>query len=290
MNCHTIAGSKLKAVIKADGAELCSVQNSTGYEFLWQAGPTWPRHAPNLFPIVGSLKNDVLRHRGREYRMTRHGFARDRIFTWEDRSATTCKLSLRDDEWTRAIYPFSFLFELSYAVADESLMVTYTIRNTGDEVLPACMGAHPAFHWPLDANIPKNAHRLEFSDPETSGTRRLSNGLLLTETFPSPIKDRELMLAEELFITDAIILDKPASRKVRYSAPGAPGLEVSWDEGFSQLGIWSRQGADLLCIEPWQGMASPVDFDGEITGKPGMMLIQPGSSRQATYQIRLCND
>ena len=43
-------------------------------------------NAPVLFPIVGRLRDDTLVHQGRSYRMTQHGFARDRRFTWLDRS------------------------------------------------------------------------------------------------------------------------------------------------------------------------------------------------------------
>ena len=59
---------------------------------LWQAGPVWPRHAPVLFPIVGRLKDDRLRHQGKSYHLPQHGFARDRRFAWLNRSATACRL------------------------------------------------------------------------------------------------------------------------------------------------------------------------------------------------------
>jgi hypothetical protein len=49
-----------------------------------------------------------------------------------------------------------------------------------------------------------------------------------------------------------------------------------------------RPGADFLCIEPWHGTASPVDFDGEFRDKPGLMLIPPGERRVLTLRIRLC--
>jgi galactose mutarotase-like enzyme len=65
---HTLRCDRIAATITADGAELCSLQNAEGRELLWQAGSQWPRHAPLLFPIVGRLKNDELRHRGTSYR------------------------------------------------------------------------------------------------------------------------------------------------------------------------------------------------------------------------------
>jgi YD repeat-containing protein len=100
-----------------------------------------------------------------------------------------------------------------------------------------------------------------------------------------------LALAPGLFADDAVILDQVASRSVRYTAPGAEVIEVSWD-GFEQLGVWTRMTgddacADFLCIEPWHGTASPVDFAGEFRDKPGLMLIPPGDRRVLTMRIRL---
>ncbi len=34
------------------GAELQSVKDNSGREYMWQAGEKWPRHSPILFPIV----------------------------------------------------------------------------------------------------------------------------------------------------------------------------------------------------------------------------------------------
>ena len=101
-----------------------------------------------------------------------------------------------------------------------------------------------------------------------------------------------LQLDPALFAADAVILDQPASRSVRFTAPGAEAIEVSWD-GFLQLGLWSRMTgeggcADFLCIEPWHGMASPEGFDGEFRDKPGLMLIPPGERRVLTMRLRLC--
>lgn len=287
MDRHDIAAEGISAIVKADGAELCSLHDATGREVLWQGGPPWPRHAPVLFPIVGRLAGDRLRHRGRDYRLTQHGFARDRRFTWAECRSTSCRLVLQDDDQTRAAYPFAFRLEVGYAAEPEALSVGFSIINTGSEVLPASIGAHPAFLWPLQAGISKTDHRLEFEAAETAPVRRLSGGLLLAERFATPIDGRTLSLTEALFAPDAIIVDQLASRSVRYSGGGARSIEVSWDAGFRQLGIWSRADADLLCIEPWHGFASPIGFAGEFLDKPGIMLIPAGEKRDAGFRIRL---
>ena len=92
-----MSNGTLSATVKADGAELCSLRDAAGAEMLWQGAPVWPRHAPVLFPIVGRLKDDTLRHEGKSYRLTQHGFARDRRFAWLNRSATACRLVLHED-------------------------------------------------------------------------------------------------------------------------------------------------------------------------------------------------
>jgi galactose mutarotase-like enzyme len=291
MDRHILSNSYLSAAVKSDGAELCSLRDAEGTELLWQADPVWPRHAPVLFPIVGRLKDDTLVHNGKSYRLTQHGFARDRRFAWLNRSATSCRLVLHDDPETRAVYPFGFRFEVAFALDDDALEQTFTVVNTGREVLPASVGAHPAFVWPLGEGVGKTAHVLEFDQPEPAPVRRLDGGLLRPAPEPSPIKDQTLALAPALFAADAMILDQVASRSVRYTAPGAEVIEVSWD-GFEQLGVWTRMTgddacADFLCIEPWHGTASPADFDGEFHDKPGLMLIPPGDRRVLTMRIRL---
>jgi galactose mutarotase-like enzyme len=283
---HELDNGRLRAVIKADGAELCSLRDADGFELLWQAGPVWPRHAPVLFPIVGRLKDDRLLHDGAAYRLTQHGLARDRRFTWLEHGPLDCRLSLADDPETWAHYPFAFRLDITYALKENSLVVRYLLSNPGKEDLPASLGAHPAFRWPLADGVPKDAHELEFDAEEPAPVRRLDNGLLKPETFPTPIQGRRLRLNGTLFADDALILDHPASRSVRYTALRARTVEISW-LGFEQLGLWSKPGGDFLCIEPWYGFASPIGFDGAFSDKPGLLHIPPGQQRELSYSVTL---
>ncbi|MGJ4929297.1 aldose 1-epimerase family protein [Bradyrhizobium sp. HKCCYLS2038] len=284
---QTISAGGITASIKADGAELCSLKTAEGLELLWQAGPAWPRHAPWLFPIVGRLKDDHLRHDGRVYPMTQHGFARDLRFTWLERSASGCVLRLTDDETTRARYPFAFSLTLSYRVTPDALEITIEIANPARDVLLASFGAHPAFNWPLLPGESKESYLLTFAKPEPAPIRRLSGGLLRAQPEPSPIEGRVLQLNEALFVDDALILDQPVSRSVRFAGARGPALEMEWNH-FRQLGLWSKPaGASFLCIEPWRGFASPLDFDAEFADKPGLMQIAPGAAETLRCTLRV---
>ena len=283
---HRFEADGMTAMVSRDGAELHSLADAGGREWLWQAGPAWPRRAPVLFPIVGKLAGDRLLHRGASYRMTQHGFARDRRFRWVERGRASCRLVLEDDASTRQAYPFAFRLEVSYALAGSALRAVLSVTNTGTDVLPASVGAHPAFRWPLSEGVPKGAHWLEFAVPEAAPVRRLEAGLLSAAAEPSPVQGRKLLLDEPLFARDALILDRPASRSVRYSAEDGSAIEVSWS-GFTQLGLWSKPDGDFLCIEPWHGTASPVGFDDEFADKPGLMLLRPGERRDLEWGAKL---
>lgn len=65
MSNTTISKGGLSATISSKGAELTSLKLD-GREYLWQADSAfWGKHAPVLFPIVGSLRGDEPRAPGR---------------------------------------------------------------------------------------------------------------------------------------------------------------------------------------------------------------------------------
>ncbi|MCQ4162143.1 aldose 1-epimerase family protein [Roseomonas sp. GC11] len=285
---HRIQRDGLSATIQARGGEVVSLRDAQGREWLWQAGPEWRRHTPWLFPIVGRLAGDRLRHQGRDYRMTQHGFARDRRFTWVSQEPDRCRLRLSDDAESRALYPFAFTLDLDFALAGGRLVARATVSNPGRAVLPFAFGAHPAFAWPLPGagagDAAKETHRLVFAQPEPGPVLRLEGGLVAFED-SLPLRGRELPLSPALFARDAAILPGVASRALRYVAEGGVALDMAW-EGYRDLGLWSKpEGADFLCIEPWCGFSSPVGWDGEFLEKPGITLLKPGEKRDFTWSV-----
>ncbi|MGA2082244.1 MAG: aldose 1-epimerase family protein [Holophaga sp.] len=286
MQSYTIASDHLRAAVKVHGAELCRLQTGAGVDLLWHGDPAvWGRQAPVLFPVVGALKDGRLRHRGRDYPMPKHGFARDRDFRMVRLAGHTCALRLQDDPDTRAQYPFPFQLDLTFTILGPELRVRYDLHNPGDHDLPASFGAHPAFRWPLLPGLLRESHWLEFEKAEGDLLPAVdAQGLLGGPARPSPLRGRLLALEDGLFAEDALVFRPVQSRAVRYSAPGAPVLQVAWD-GFPHLGVWTKSGAEFLCIEPWRGHASPRDFDGEFADKPGVFKVRPGGTVTAQYTV-----
>jgi galactose mutarotase-like enzyme len=291
MALHRLRQGGSEAVIADTGAEIQALRIGD-MDLLWNAGPLWPRHAPLLFPIVGALKGDVLHHRGKTFPMPKHGFARDRDFSWVRRTDTGCALELGDDAVTHSAYPFPFLLRVSYELGASGLRMEVALCNSGEEPLPASLGLHPAFRWPLVPGIAKASHRLVFSADEPGALRRLDGaGLLAAEPHPTPVRGRVLPLREDLFTDDALIFLEPRSRSLRFEAEGGPALTLRW-EGFPHLGLWAKAvpPASFLCVEPWTGHASPAGWDGEFSEKPGSFQVAPGETRRWSLDLELTVD
>lgn len=273
----TISGEALAARINPLGAELWSLTDATGREYMSDADPAyWTGHAPLLFPIVGALNGGTYRLDGHEYALAKHGFARTNRFDVEEKGPDRVRFELRDSEQTREVFPFAFALGIEFAVAAQTLSVTATVRNRGDEPMPFSFGFHPAFAWPLPGGGPKDAHRVVFAEDEPEPIRRIdpASATLLPEPEPTPVVGKVLQPRASLFEKDALIWNRLNSRSATFAGVGA-AVEIEFPD-CPNLGIWQKPGAPFLAIEPWHGFNDPQGFDGEFRDKPGIMELAPG--------------
>lgn len=277
----TISSGDLTARINPFGAELWSLADAQGREFMTDGDPAfWSGHAPLLFPIVGGLEANRYRVDGQEYELPRHGFARRSVFETVKAQADVAIFRLRDSAETRAVYPFAFELEMAFTLAGMTLHMAAIVRNPGDGALPFSFGYHPAFAWPLPGGAAKADHVVAFASPEPGAVRRLdpASGLLLPEGEPSPVEGHHLALDAALFEADAMIWTDLASRSLTFGTPGGAQMAIAFPD-MPMLGLWQKPGAPFLCIEPWQGHADPVGFSGDFREKPGIVNLEPGDAR-----------
>jgi galactose mutarotase-like enzyme len=285
----TISSGDLTARINPFGAELWSLVDSRGREFMTDADPAfWTGHAPLLFPIVGALGGDRYRLDGQEYELPRHGFARRSAFEVVEADAGAARLRLRDSEETRKVYPFAFELEIAFRLDAATLHIEATVRNPGKVPLPFSFGYHPAFAWPLPGDAEKADHVIAFAEPEPQPIRRVDrmSGLLLPEQEPTPVDGHHLTLDAALFEADAMIWDVLASRSLTFGTPGGSQLAIAFPD-MPMLGVWQKPGAHYLCIEPWQGHADPLGFAGDFREKPGVVNLAPGASRSFRMDVSI---
>ncbi len=288
MKGMTIQNLFIRAEISAQGAELRRFGTGTGLDLLWHGDPNvWPRTSPILFPVVGRCKEDRIRVGGREFLMPKHGLVRDARWELVLASRESCTFALENTVGSLESYPFPFELSITHTLEDWTLRVSTEVVNRGSESMPFALGAHPAFRWPLSPNVPKEAHRIVFERVEEAPVRRLNGeGLLRTETQPSPVRGQVLHLDDSLFEQDALIFDALTSHAVRLEAPGCPALQVDW-AGYRQLGLWSKPGANFLCIEPWFGMPSREDEACAFAERPSLFTLEPGKRQAFHWSVTL---
>jgi galactose mutarotase-like enzyme len=283
-----LSSAELSAEVNPFGAQLSVLRDASGRELLWNGDPAiWAGRAPILFPIVGTLASGSYRLASKVYPLPRHGFARGKQFDVVEATSSRATFRLSADEATAQVYPFQFQLDVDFALNGATLSVTSSVRNIGAEQMPASIGYHPGFRWPLPYGEPRAAHFIEFADDEGPSIRRLdANGLLSQERHPTPLAHRRLALDDALFRDDVVIFDEIHSRCVTYGADKGPRIRVSYPDA-SYLGIWTKPGADFICIEPWQGIADEAGFAGDFRTKLGVFTLAPGAVRTLQMQISL---
>ncbi|MEO6185236.1 MAG: aldose 1-epimerase family protein [Steroidobacteraceae bacterium] len=278
----------LTAEIDPQGAQLSVLRDSSGRDLLWNGDPAfWSGRAPVLFPIVGTLNGGHFRWRGQSFALPRHGFARGRAFDVVHHDAHSALLRLRADAGSEAVYPFRFELDMAFELDGSSLTIAATVRNAGNQPMPASVGFHPAFRWPLPGGPARGGQFLEFEHEEPATIRRLdAAGLLSADCYATPVRGRRLVLDDALFSDDVVIFDQLASHSLVYGSETGPRIRVRFPDA-THLGVWSKPGAGFVCIEPWLGVADPAGFAGDFDAKPGAFVVTPGGQRTLQMRIEL---
>lgn len=275
--------------IRHIGAELCSIFNKRNKtEYLWQADPKyWPRHAPVLFPIVGSLNGGEYLYKNQRYSLPRHGFARDKKFICTEQKLHSACFSLLYDSDTLLSYPFQYELKLEYEIDENHLKTTATVINKSTEnELLFSIGFHPAFNVPLDSNTTFEDYYLSFNKDTCAKSYQLEDGLLSEITNPV-LTNGQLKINQALFKNDALVFKGLCSDEVSLKSDKTDRSVLIQFEKFPYFGVWTSQDAPFLCLEPWHGITDSVANGGELESKEGIIRLEPSDLWRCSYIISI---
>ncbi|HET8827740.1 MAG TPA: aldose 1-epimerase family protein, partial [Pelobium sp.] len=265
------------------------VNKSNGTEYIWQANPdVWPFHAPNLFPVVGGLKDNTLNVDGKQYPLGRHGFARHVTYRRIESAPLQAIFEYRYDEETLKAYPYKFEFQVIYHLEEKALRVSYKVINMDAGDIYFSVGAHPAFNVPFNEGEKFEDYYIEFSAEEELHTYQSgSDGLLSGKTNLVDTQQNRLFLSRDLFVNDALIFKNIKSRSVILkSTKSDQQVKVSYPN-FNVLGIWTKGNAPFICIEPWLGVSDTTGEAKDISEKEGIQKLEKGHVFETDYTIEI---
>ena len=269
-----LSSGDARATIDFAGAE-ARIWRVAGRDLLWPGDPAvWPDVSPILYPVVGWTR-DGARVAGRQYALGLHGFARFETFAVEAHRPDFVRLVLKDNERTRAVYPFEFALAVEYRLSEDALGVTLEIANPGPEPTPYACGLHPGFRWPL-GDRGRDGAFVRFERPERHEVPAIAPGGLVSKARkPVPMNGRDLPLTDALFANDAVCFLDCVSRSLAFHDASGASIAMEFPD-FQHAALWTRPGAPFICLEAWTGHSDPDGFAGDLFEKPSMHALAPG--------------
>jgi galactose mutarotase-like enzyme len=286
-----LKNEQLSIIVSEKGAELQSIKDANGKEYLWQGDPQyWNRRSPILFPLVCSVNNDTYRVDGKEYHLPRHGFARDTDFTLIYQSDRKVTFALESSEETKKVYPYDFMLSVSYVLDENKIGVIWHVHNTDTREIHFQIGGHPAFNVPdmKPGEDQQGRIHMDNTDPMDALHSYLDGSHEMDEVPFIEAEDGVMEFSNNTWRNDSIKIHKCQLHRAELLNKACKA-EVTVEFRTPVVAFWSPYGkqAPFVCIEPWYGIGDPRGFDGEFKDKPLMNHLQPGASFMSRYTITI---
>lgn len=289
----TLNNPAFTAAIDSLGAQLISLKDAAGKEYIWQRDPAfWKNCSPLLFPTIGNCRNGRTLIEGQWYEIPKHGFCKDTDFEVTNQTNTSACFSISSTEKTKAVYPYDFKLSLTYTLTDDGLFMDYTVHNPETRDICYCIGAHPGFVLPLESGEKFSDYQLEFEKTEHADSMvydEASHQFDVKHRLPLLQGTNILPLEYSLFDNDAVFFHDLKSRKVSIVNPNTrKGVEVDFKD-FETVAFWTpdHKEAPFLCVEPWNGSAICSDEDDEFIHKNHVQFLKPGEKKDYHLGIRI---
>ncbi len=278
---YSIEKDNLKVTVESYGAEMVSVLYK-GKERLWQNQTgDWAGHSPLLFPVCGHFG---LTHNGKSYPITAHGFAKRTEFTLTDKTENSITLSMKASAETKKVYPFDFVFSVTYEISDDGLSVSYKVENPDVKPLYFACGGHDSFA--LDGEV--DGYALAFDKEESLVHYYHDDGGYLSggthdfgkvKVFPLP--KAFLQKGNTL-----IFKDLQSSKVTLQTLQGEKLATLTFDTCKNVL-LWRANNSPFICIEPWTNLPDLAGAtDIEFSEKDGVLTVEPKSKKTVSRTIQ----
>ena len=234
---------------------------------------SWPKEgAYPLFPYSNRIRNAVVRHGGRAFAIRPHPAAAPHslhgpahLKPWRVEEADQRHATLVLDYAPDADWPWAFQARQVFALSDDGLTVSLSIRNDANEPAPAGMGWHPYFICGRDAIFRHDAQRLWRigADHVTDGMSAPYNG----------------EIADNLYLSEW--------SRATLVHPDGSGVTIEADATLGHLVLHRPAVGDYACIEPVSHVADGFNLANDSVEGAGLRVLQPAETLAGTVRLTL---
>ena len=283
----TLKNDQLTVTIEDVGAQLCSVTNTAGSEYIWQADPAvWGRHAPLLFPVIGRLQNGQYTLNGQTYTISAHGFARDSRFEVAEQSDSKVVFTLTDSPDTQKVYPFSFLLTVTYELSGNQLKKSCTVENRSEQTMYFELGGHDGFCIPAGESM--DDYAILLTGLNSFVPYGMDEACMLTPKGESvsPEQGRIPLKPMPNYGLDTVVVDAPPSHTAQLvNKDNQPRVTLEFAD-YDYLGLWTMDlpvDTNYVCIEPWTTLPDATFVGRDLTQKQGIRALAPKEVQTIVY-------
>ncbi len=243
-----------------DGQELLFLNNDTFHDETANVRGG----IPILFPISGQLENGEYDWNSKTYKMKNHGFARNHA--WEvvgtsKKNGVSLTICLKSDESTKNSYPFEFEVVFTYTLKDGVVTIDQNYTNKSDSEMPMYPGFHPYFKT-AEKNISYTTDARKYFDYNDLKEKNIHEGL--------DLKGKK----------EALVLLDSVEKQINFELPELQStVKLSYGEEFKYVYLWTEQGQEFICVEPWMARTN------ELNRKEELYYIKPEESLRTFLTI-----
>jgi galactose mutarotase-like enzyme len=218
---------------------------------------------PVLFPIAGKLPGDTYPVGRQAYSMTQHGFARRLPWAVRQAEREMLVLGLSSTEETLRQFPWRFDAQLTLSLDGPQLTLDFDVENRDERPLPVHLGFHPYFHVLDKAKAAASV--------ATDATKAWDN----RQGKVVPFTGLDLTAPE----VDLHLLDHSETGTTLHRGLGRRPVKLTWSLEFQRMVVWTLQGKDFVCVEPWTASA------GALATGEGLIHVAPGERFSLIFGI-----
>lgn len=259
---YTVKNEKMTYTFSDIGGELISAKSADGIEYIWRGvEDLWNKHAPLLFPFCGRLLGGKYLYGGEEFGYQSHGFVSKSELAVSNVTENSISFTLCQSEETKKIYPFDFIFTVTYTADGNSLRADIKIENRDNREMLYMLGGHPGFSTEINEGADLNDYKVVMGVDKAKLHRLICDECVSEVGEDYAFDNGALKICNGLFEDDATatMIFKELPNKLRLATDKGPhAVELEFSEGFEYLCIWKfiEPGADYLCLEPWTSVPS----------------------------------
>lgn len=258
MAIHTLENSKLKVIINEMGGviDAFTYRGEQPFEILRPRIKDGSNFAGNsglfpMLPVVNRIRNNQFYWQGRHIVLPIHDGIDQEYFLHGDGWLTQWEYNIETNETgaqplilttkSKISGVCDYTAEQKYTLEDDRLILTLSLRNTGQEVFPFGIGFHPFFHCLPETLVKFHAQGMWFEDIHYLPTNYVRQ-------IPELFSFTEEKLIPSMWINNGFHLSEDG---INIKLNHQNGLTVSIMSSCRYLQVYKPEGlTNFLCLEP----------------------------------------